>query len=111
MLLTGHLSLTLNLLAQNTGNAASGNCVLLYVINLLINDENALVSASMSGSENSAFEAPTTHSFRVCMANVLISACQKISDSGKKRFAKKTVPRLLQAVEVSCLFVIFAFQS
>jgi hypothetical protein len=99
------------LLAQNTGNAASGNCVLLYVINLLINDENALVSASMSGSENSAFEAPTTHSFRVCMANVLISACQKISDSGKKRFAKKTVPRLLQAVEVSCLFVIFAFQS
>lgn len=98
------------------GNAVSGNCVLLYVINLLINDENALVSASMSGSENSAFEAPTTHSFRVCMANVLISACQKISDSGKKRFAKKTVPRLLQAVEgimhpdirAACIQVLFS---
>lgn len=98
------------------GNAASGKCALSYVINLLINDENALVSASMSGSENSAFEAPTTLSFRVCMANVLISACQKISDSGKKPFAKKTVPRLLQAVEgtmhpdirAACIQVLFS---
>ncbi|XP_011020335.1 PREDICTED: uncharacterized protein LOC105122745 isoform X2 [Populus euphratica] len=98
------------------GNAVSGNCVLLYVINLLINDENALVSASMLGSENSAFEATTTLSFRVCMANVLISACQKISDSGKKPFAKKTVPHLLQAVEgimhpdirAACIQVLFS---
>lgn len=98
------------------GNTASGKCALSYVINLLINDENALVSASMSGSENSAFEAPTTLSFRVCMANVLISACQKISDSGKKPFAKKTVPRLLQAVEgimhpdirAACIQVLFS---
>lgn len=98
------------------GNAASGKCALSYVINLLINDENALVSASMTGSENSAFEAPTTLSFRVCMANVLISACQKISDSGKKPFAKKTVPRLLQAVEgimhpdirAACIQVLFS---
>ncbi|XP_073266073.1 uncharacterized protein [Populus alba] len=98
------------------GNAASGKCALSYVINLLINDENALVSASMTGSENSASEAPTTLSFRVCMANVLISACQKISDSGKKPFAKKTVPRLLQAVEgtmhpdirAACIQVLFS---
>ncbi|CAK7342514.1 unnamed protein product [Dovyalis caffra] len=98
------------------GNAASGNCVLSYVINLLINDENELVSASMLGRENSAFEAPTTHSFRVCMANILISACQKISDSGKKPFAQKTVPRLIQAVEgilhpdirAACIQVLFS---
>ncbi|KAG5242688.1 ARM repeat superfamily protein [Salix suchowensis] len=97
-------------------NAVSGNCALLYVITLLINDENAPVSASMLGSENSALEAPTILSFRVCMANVLISACQKISDSGKKTFAKKTVPRLIQAVEgimhpdirAACIQVLFS---
>uniref|UniRef100_A0A6N2JZZ3 Uncharacterized protein n=1 Tax=Salix viminalis TaxID=40686 RepID=A0A6N2JZZ3_SALVM len=98
------------------GNAVSGNCVLLYVITLLINDENAPVSASMLGSENSALEAPAILSFRVCMANVLISACQKISDSGKKTLAKKTVPRLIQAVEgimhpdirAACIQVLFS---
>ncbi|KAJ6332011.1 hypothetical protein OIU76_010398 [Salix suchowensis] len=101
---------------SNYGNAVSGNCALLYVITLLINDENAPVSASMLGSENSALEAPTILSFRVCMANVLISACQKISDSGKKTFAKKTVPRLIQAVEgimhpdirAACIQVLFS---
>lgn len=93
-------------LPQNAGNAAMGSSVLAYVNNLLITDENEVVSASMLSSENSAFEASISRSFRLCMANVLISACQKISDSGKKPFARKTLPCLIRSVEVSLLLVI-----
>ncbi|KAL5981987.1 hypothetical protein ACLOJK_016054 [Asimina triloba] len=38
--------------------------------------------------------------FRVCMANVLISACQKISSPGKHSFAKRILPTLILSIEV-----------
>ncbi|GAB2295532.1 hypothetical protein Dimus_029696 [Dionaea muscipula] len=37
--------------------------------------------------------------FRLCMANVLISACQKISESSKKTFVRKTFPRLIPFIQ------------
>ncbi|KAL4587515.1 hypothetical protein LXL04_000386 [Taraxacum kok-saghyz] len=37
-------------------------------------------------------------SFRLCMANVLISACQKITDSGKKPFALKTLHHIIPSI-------------
>jgi hypothetical protein len=38
--------------------------------------------------------------FRVCMANVLISAAQKISSSSRPMFAKMIMPPLLNYLEV-----------
>jgi ABC-type cobalamin transport system permease subunit len=53
--------------------------------------------------------------FRVCMANVLISAAQKISSSSRPMFAKMIMPPLLNYLEVgtetqirgACLQVLF----
>ncbi|KAH9296478.1 hypothetical protein KI387_040066, partial [Taxus chinensis] len=53
--------------------------------------------------------------FRLCMANVLISACQKISRSGKSLLSSMTLPALIDFVRVSdnpqmrsaCLQVVF----
>lgn len=38
--------------------------------------------------------------FRLCMANVLISACQKIPESAKKTFARKALPPLVHSLKV-----------
>ncbi|GLJ22075.1 hypothetical protein SUGI_0413790 [Cryptomeria japonica] len=53
--------------------------------------------------------------FRLCMANVLISACQKISHSGKLSLSRTIIPALIDFVQVSdnaqmraaCLQVLF----
>ncbi|XP_057488030.1 uncharacterized protein LOC130774052 isoform X2 [Actinidia eriantha] len=73
--------------------------VLSYVVHRLTRDKIEVCAAKM-GNEDCTYEAPISLSFRLCMANVLISACQKISDFGKKRFAKKMLPRLIQSVGV-----------
>lgn len=39
-------------------------------------------------------------SFRLCMANVLISTCQKISSSAKPLFARRMLPALIHSIEV-----------
>lgn len=87
-------------LSQIAGDAASRNSILSYVIHKFVYDENKDVSTSKLGNENCALEAPVRLSFRLCMANVLISACQKITDSHKKPFAQKALPCLIRSVEV-----------
>ena len=86
---------------QNSGDASSRNAVLDHVIDQLTSDKNELVSTSqLDGEVHTSTAAPLPLPFRLCMANVLISACQKISDSGKKRCAKRVLPRLIPLVEV-----------
>ncbi|KAJ4706438.1 putative ARM repeat superfamily protein [Melia azedarach] len=81
------------------GNSVSGNSVLTYVICHIINEENKNISRSKLVCEKAAIDGQVSLSFRLCMVNVLISACQKISDSGKRPFAKKALPLLIRAAE------------
>ncbi|KAM5549867.1 hypothetical protein ABKV19_001009 [Rosa sericea] len=85
---------------KNHSGAALRNSVLLYVINQLTQDKDLPVSESNLDDVKCTSEVPVPLSFYLCMANVLISACQKISDSGKKLFARRSLPRLIRAVEV-----------
>ncbi|XP_040942348.1 uncharacterized protein [Gossypium hirsutum] len=62
----------------------------------LINDESD-ISGSKLPYENCE---PVPVPFRLCMANVLISACQKISNYGKEPLAKTILPCLIDSVEV-----------
>ncbi|PON91698.1 Coatomer beta subunit [Trema orientale] len=100
----------------DSGDSSSRNSILTYVINELTSDKNEPVSTSQLGGELRAFGGPVPLSFRLCMANVLISACQKISDSGKKPFAKRTLSLLIRSVEAirgsdiraACIQVLFS---
>ncbi|KAL3819820.1 hypothetical protein ACJIZ3_005725 [Penstemon smallii] len=84
-------------LGNTSGDDIFRGSVLVYVINQLTDDEKII-------------------SFRICMANVLISACQKISGTGKKLFVKKILPRLFRSFEVmvdpviraACIQVLFS---
>ncbi|KAB2098015.1 hypothetical protein ES319_A01G209000v1 [Gossypium barbadense] len=80
----------------NRGNAITEFCALRNVISQLINDESD-ISGSKLPYENCE---PVPVPFRLCMANVLISACQKISDYGKEPLAKTILPCLIDSVEV-----------
>ncbi|KAG8503992.1 hypothetical protein CXB51_002318 [Gossypium anomalum] len=80
----------------NRGNAITEFCALRNVISQLINDESD-ISGSKLPYENCE---PVSVPFRLCMANVLISACQKISDYGKEPLAKTILPCLIDSVEV-----------
>ncbi|XP_004292072.1 PREDICTED: uncharacterized protein LOC101315407 [Fragaria vesca subsp. vesca] len=82
------------------GDGTLKNSVLTYVINQLTEDKDTPVSKSNLDDVKCTTEVPVPISFYLCMANVLISACQKISDSGKKPFARRSLPRLIRAVEV-----------
>ncbi|GMP97067.1 hypothetical protein CsSME_00045462 [Camellia sinensis var. sinensis] len=85
-------------------DAAMRDSVRNYVIHQLTRDKDCTYEASISMS------------FVLCMANVLISACQKIPDSCKRPFAREILPRLIQSVEVmmeseyraACLQVFFS---
>ncbi|XP_037491270.1 uncharacterized protein LOC105645187 isoform X2 [Jatropha curcas] len=93
----------------------AGNSILAYVIHQLTSDKNEVPVCTLT-SENCEHDAPVLCSFRLCMANVLLSACQKLSDSGKKLFARETLPRLISSVEVikhaeiraACVQVLFS---
>lgn len=74
-----------------------GNSVLSCVIRKLTNDKIEIFSAKM-GNEGCSYESSISLSFRMCMANVLISACQKMPNSGKKPFARKVLPHLIQSM-------------
>ncbi|KAI8562182.1 hypothetical protein RHMOL_Rhmol03G0014900 [Rhododendron molle] len=80
-------------------DAAMRNSVLSCVINQLTNDK-IQVSSAKRGNEGCSYESSMSLSFRMCMANVLISACQKMPNSGKKPFARKVLPHLIQSVEM-----------
>ncbi|KAF7148592.1 hypothetical protein RHSIM_Rhsim03G0016500 [Rhododendron simsii] len=80
-------------------DAAMRNSVLSCVINQLTNDKIQVFSAKR-GNEVCSYESSMPLSFRMCMANVLISGCQKMPNSGKKPFARKVLPHLIQSVEM-----------
>ncbi|KAL0383567.1 UNVERIFIED_CONTAM: hypothetical protein Scaly_0644000 [Sesamum calycinum] len=96
------------------GGAISEDSVLAHVINQLTDDEKDV--SVESDVDDCAAEATVHLSFRLCMANVLISACQKIQDTGKKSFVRKILPRVICAVGVTvypeiraaCIQVLFA---
>ncbi|XP_028105160.1 uncharacterized protein LOC114304181 isoform X1 [Camellia sinensis] len=89
---------------DSSRDAAMRDSVRSYVIHQLTRDKDCTYEASISMS------------FVLCMANVLISACQKIPDSCKRPFAREILPRLIQSVEVmmeseyraACLQVFFS---
>lgn len=62
-------------------NVGTEGSVCTYVIHMLTHKEHGLP-------------------FRLCMANVLISTCQKISDSGKHPLAQKVVPPIIRSARV-----------
>lgn len=76
-----------------------GNSVVTYVINQFCNDKNERTSIPEFGEVNSEFVAAVPLSFRLCMGNVLISTCQKISESCRKPFAAQVIPFLLHSFE------------
>ncbi|KHN26335.1 hypothetical protein GLYMA_19G141900v4 [Glycine max] len=76
-----------------------GNSVVTYVINQFFNNKNEQTSTPEFGDENSEFVAAVSLSFCLCMGNVLISTCQKISESCKKPFAAQVIPFLLHSLE------------
>ncbi|KAL1121394.1 hypothetical protein V6Z11_D01G229600 [Gossypium hirsutum] len=90
----------------NRGNAITEFCALRNVISQLINDESD-ISGSKLPYENCE---PVPVPFRLCMANVLISACQKISNYGKEPLAKTILPCLIDSVEVLLSLNSFMYQ-
>nr|XP_033517634.1 uncharacterized protein LOC104117975 isoform X5 [Nicotiana tomentosiformis] len=66
-----------------------------YVIHHLVCDEDTIISLKLDRDE-----VPKAHiSFRLCMANVLISACQKVPRASKKPFVSKILPRILHSIK------------
>lgn len=114
----GSVSDKISIIGKNfhPGDSALGDSVVTYVIHQLSLDAVEAASTSMLCSDNCASEPSVTLSFRLCMANVLISACQKISDSGKKAFARRILPYLIHLVQVikdseirvACVQVLFS---
>ncbi|PIA65155.1 hypothetical protein AQUCO_00100569v1 [Aquilegia coerulea] len=112
---------------QNSyGEATSKNSVLSYVIHNLTNvRKESTLSDELDGQSyfNNNFSdaglesrAVFSFSFHLCMANVLISACQKISSSGKYPLAERILPFLIHSAEVmqdsevraACIQVLFS---
>ncbi|XP_023637799.1 uncharacterized protein LOC17887274 isoform X2 [Capsella rubella] len=99
---------------DTSGVDASGNSVLDYTIHCLIED-NCFSTPKLS-TEHLTGENPLPISFRLCMANVIISACQKMPESSKKTFARKALPPLIHSLKVisvpevraACIQVLFA---
>lgn len=68
------------------------------MIHQLTNEEEDF---SFKSDKHDFISKTTVHlSFRLCMANVLISACQKISGAGKKSFVRKVLPRVIHSARV-----------
>lgn len=85
-----------------------------YTIHCLIEDRSDC--SFMPETEHSIREKSFPIPFRICMANVLISACQKIPESAKKAFARKALPPLVHSLEfisapevrAACIQVLFS---
>ncbi|KAF8102152.1 hypothetical protein N665_0201s0435 [Sinapis alba] len=97
-------------------SGASSDSVLDYTINCLTEDRSDCSSMPEPNTEHSVGEKPFPIPFRLCMANVLISACQKITESAKKTFARKALPPLVHSlkfisareVRAACIQVLFS---
>ncbi|WZZ17814.1 hypothetical protein YC2023_110903 [Brassica napus] len=95
---------------------ASSSSVLDFTIHCLIEDRSDCSSMPEPNTEHSIREKPFPIPFRLCMANVLISACQKIPQSAKKTFARKALPPLVHSlkfisapeVRAACIQVLFS---
>ncbi|KAI3811705.1 hypothetical protein L1987_21434 [Smallanthus sonchifolius] len=85
-----------------------------YVLDQLTFDEDNLISSEWDALNQ--MSEKQLLSFRLCMANVLISACQKISYSGKKSFATKILQRIIHSINnvkepeirAACIQVLFS---
>ncbi|KAG6428987.1 hypothetical protein SASPL_107026 [Salvia splendens] len=86
----------------------SGDSVIAYVINQLTDDKEP-IHAESTGVVGREDAATCLLTFRLCMANVLISACQKIPETGKKSYAKRITPRVVKDAEIraACIQVLF----
>ncbi|KAJ8528546.1 hypothetical protein K7X08_022238 [Anisodus acutangulus] len=77
----------------SSGNSVAKGTVCSYVIHHLVCDEDIYVKLGRD-------EVAKAHlCFRLCMANVLISACQKVPHASKKPFVSKILPCVLHYVE------------
>lgn len=102
-------------LRQSFQASALGSSVLTFVIANLANDKFE-ADFSLGPVEDSELKISIPVSVRLCMANVLISTCQKISEAGKKTFAKRTLPQIIHLTEVignaavraACVQVLFS---
>ncbi|RDY02152.1 hypothetical protein CR513_14431, partial [Mucuna pruriens] len=83
-----------------------GNSFVTYVINQFFNDKKEQTSTPEFGDGNSEFVAAVSLSFRLCMGNVIISTCQKISESCKKHFAALFETK--SEIREACLQVLFS---
>ncbi|KAK2416394.1 hypothetical protein QL285_038791 [Trifolium repens] len=98
------------------GKKAAGDSVVTYVMNQFFNDKKEHTSNPEFGEENCESVAAVPLSFRLCMGNVLISTCQKISESYKKHFAGLLLPFLLHSlkfeikseIRAACIQVLFS---
>lgn len=79
--------------------ANSEASVCTYVIHLLTHKEHSFMPSAL-GRWSRLSEATVHLPFRLCMANVLISACQKISNSGKEPLAKIILPPVIRSARV-----------
>ncbi|KAL1549976.1 hypothetical protein AAHA92_17995 [Salvia divinorum] len=99
---------------SSKGTVISGDSVIAYVIKQLTDDKEPIhvESIGVVGKEDAAARLLT---FRLCMANVLISACQKIPETGKKSYAKRITARIIRSIKVvtdaeiraACIQVLF----
>ncbi|XP_027068028.1 uncharacterized protein [Coffea arabica] len=78
----------------SSGDVTLESSVCNYVIGLLTANANDSVTSGLA-KWNKESEAKMHISFRLCMANVLISACQKVSESGKMLLAQKILPPVI----------------
>ncbi|XP_045793361.1 uncharacterized protein LOC123888366 isoform X3 [Trifolium pratense] len=98
------------------GKKAVGDSVVTYVMNQFVNDKKEHTSNPEFGEENCESVAAVPLTFRLCMGNVLISTCQKISESYKKHFAGLLLPFLLHylkfeiksEIRAACIQVLFS---
>ncbi|XP_042048334.1 uncharacterized protein LOC121794300 isoform X1 [Salvia splendens] len=99
---------------SSKGTVISGDSVIAYVINQLTDDKEP-IHAESTGVVGREDAATCLLTFRLCMANVLISACQKIPETGKKSYAKRITPRVIRSIKVvkdaeiraACIQVLF----
>lgn len=87
--------------AECTGHASLKGSILDYVVGRLISGTKEQGAAHDLDNNDNTSDNSTPLSLYLCMANVLTSACQKLSDSRKKQFARKVLPRLISFVEVT----------
>ncbi|CAH9105580.1 unnamed protein product [Cuscuta epithymum] len=97
---------------ESTSGDALTSSVWNYVIQQLTCDNPDKLPLKLGTQE----KAMAHISFRLCMANVLISVCQKVPDSGKKALIFKILPHIIHSVKVitdsdirsACIQIIFS---